>query len=352
MSINGGAEKMTALLANEFIRRYNVVIVSLWYKNNCVIYKLNEKVKEVVLLDTERRLRYSLPLVCCKMLYILHKYHADLCMAIDSSIYFLIPVAKLLGIPVIACEHSNLQNRDRNNFLYYILRWISTKLSHKIITLTRRDKLAYIEKFHISEKKVDYIYNFLADYKFKVKDYKMDSNIIISMGRFDRIKGYDLLVEVARIVFSLHSDWQWHIYGTGSREYIEEIRKKINEYGLQTKLIIKGYEENVKKIYESAGIFVLTSYNEGLPMVLLEAKSYSLPIVAFDCPTGPGEIVENEKSGYLVKCYDVESMANKIINLIENKNIRKTFSYNAQDNMEKFAKEEIIKKWFCLIDNI
>ena len=349
MSVNGGAEKMTALLANEFVQKYNVVIVSLWQKNPRISYPLDNRVKVANLLKKEMKMRFAFPVAYWRMAQLLCKYHADLCMAIDSSIYFLIPVMKVMGVPIIACEHSNLQNRDRDNRFYYLLRWLSVKFSQKVITLTKRDRQAYIDKFQIATDKIDYIYNFLTDYHYRPIDYPDDSKIILSMGRFDRIKGYDLLVEVARKIFALHPDWQWHIYGAGDNAYIEEIQEKISRYGLQEKLIIKGYTSNVKEIYEKASIFVMTSYNEGLPMVLLEAKSYGLPIVAFDCPTGPGEIVENDRSGYLVECYDIDAMAAKISCLIENPAQRREFSHRAQDNMNKFAKQEIVDRWFTLL---
>ncbi len=349
MSVNGGAEKMTALLANEFVHKYNVVIVSLWQKNDRINYQLDARIKLINLCKREMKMRFAFPVVCWRMARLLSKCHADLCMVIDSSVYFFIPVMKVIGIKIIACEHSNLQNRDRNNLFYYFLRWLSVKLSDIVITLTKRDKKAYIDKFNISIDRIDYIYNFLTDYKYRLVEYPVESKIILSMGRFDRIKGYDLLVDVAQNVFAIHPDWQWHIYGAGDSAYIEEIQDKIRAYNLQKNLIIKGYTSNVKNIYEKASIFVMTSYNEGLPMVLLEAKSYGLPIVAFDCPTGPGEIVENGKSGYLVDCYDIDAMAEKIIFLIENSEQRQKFSYMAQDNMSKFTKDGIVAKWFNLI---
>ena len=349
MSVNGGAEKMTALLANEFAQKYHVVLVSLCQKNHRISYQLDDRVKLVNLMNQEMKMRFVFPVACWRMARLLHEYHADLCMAIDSSIYFLIPIMKVMGVPVISCEHSNLQNRDRSNCFYYLLRWLSVKFSHKIITLTKRDKQAYIDKFHITKDKIDYIYNFLTDYHYRPIDYPVHSKIILSMGRFDRIKGYDLLVDVAQKVFIIHPDWQWHIYGAGDNAYIKEINEKIKKYNLQKNLIIKGYTDNAKEIYGKASIFVMTSYNEGLPMVLFEAKSYGLPIVAFDCPTGPGEIVENDKSGYLVDCYDLNDMAAKISLLIENPALRQKFSHMAQDNMKKFAKQEIVDKWFSLL---
>ena len=99
-------------------------------------------------------------------------------------------------------------------------------------------------------------------------------------------------------------------------------------------------------------MYVLPSYREGLPLVLLEAKANKLPIVSFDVVTGPREIVRDNVDGFLIPCYNKKLMAKKIIELIEKKELRLKFSNNSQENINKFSKQEIMKKWIDLIENI
>ena len=96
----------------------------------------------------------------------------------------------------------------------------------------------------------------------------------------------------------------------------------------------------------------MTSRYEGLPMVLLEAKANKLPIVSFDCETGPSEIVRNDIDGYLVESGNVEALAEKIMLLIERADIRKRFSEHSQENLGKFSKSEIMKQWYALIESM
>ena len=87
-------------------------------------------------------------------------------------------------------------------------------------------------------------------------------------------------------------------------------------------------------------------------MVLLEAKSYGLPIVSFDIQTGPGDIVRDGVNGYLVKSGNTDAMAEKICQLIENAELRKQFSDNAALDMDKFDEERIVGQWEKLISSL
>ena len=87
------------------------------------------------------------------------------------------------------------------------------------------------------------------------------------------------------------SDWTWEIYGSGNQDEVDKIKELIKENNLQDKLLIKGLEKNQDLIYGIRDLCHDSRY-EGLPLVLLEAQQYNLPIVSFCCPTGPSEIVE------------------------------------------------------------
>ena len=85
---------------------------------------------------------------------------------------------------------------------------------------------------------------------------------------------------------------------------------------------------------------------------MTEAKLNGLPAVSFDCSSGPAEIISDSTDGFLIPCYNTEIMAEKICALIENPSLRKNFSEHSKDNLFKFSKKVIIKKWINLIENI
>ena len=101
--------------------------------------------------------------------------------------------------------------------------------------------------------------------------------------------------------------------------------------------------------YQEASMYVMTSLQEGLPMVLLEAKSNKLPLVSFDIETGPDEIIQDGVNGYLIQPYDTEI---KICRLIENNALRKKFSNNVILDLEKFSHKKILKQWNDLIIDV
>ena len=113
-----------------------------------------------------------------------------------------------------------------------------------------------------------------------------------------------------------------------------------------------GNVRGIENIYPNHGIYVMTSRYEGLPLVLLEAKQYGLPIVSFNCPTGPSEIVLDGKNGYLIDNFDTEEMSNKICELIESEELRENFSGNSMNDTEKFSKEKILQQWIQLIEEM
>ena len=259
-------------------------------------------------------------------------------------------VSKLFNKKIISCEHSNLKNLNDNSSKRKC-QFLITKFSNKIITLTEKDKINYIRKFNLSENRVDYIYNFIDDMLLNLKGgYNINSKKIITVGRFDKVKGYDRLVKIAQKVLEENKDWKWHIYGDG--EEFENINSLIKENQLEERLILKGKVDNIYELYKEYSFYVMTSYYEGLPMVLLEAKANNLPLVSFDIETGPSEIIRNGIDGYLIENNNLKQMIEKIDYLIKNENIRKKFSDKSKENLNKFEKDKIVNQWIDLIENI
>lgn len=119
----------------------------------------------------------------------------------------------------------------------------------------------------------------------------------------------------------------------------------IKEYGLDEQVLLKGNVSNVDEYYQHAAAFVMTSRFEGLPMTLLEAKTFALPIVSFDCKTGPRDIVTDGVNGKLIEPFDTNAMADVLGALMKNKEQRVSWSQHTEDGMETFALDQIMKQW-------
>ncbi|WP_320409763.1 glycosyltransferase [Helicobacter typhlonius] len=141
----------------------------------------------------------------------------------------------------------------------------------------------------------------------------------------------------------LHS-WQLVIVGDGDIK--SEIETKIKDLGLQDSIILKPFTKDIESEYLNASIYAMSSYYEGFPMVLLESCSYGLCPISFDIKTGPSDIIENNKSGYLIQDNDLHTYAHKLIELMSDENKRKTMGEAAKARVaQKFSKEAIMPLW-------
>lgn len=113
-----------------------------------------------------------------------------------------------------------------------------------------------------------------------------------------------------------------------------------------------GVKKDVPEYYKKSSIYVSSSRFEGLPMCMIEAQSFGLPIVAFDCKTGPSEIINNNKDGFLIKNENIEELAEKLLLLINDRDKLEKFSLEARKSAKRFTLEEIIKNWQELLEKI
>ena len=266
-------------------------------------------------------------------------------MEVISSI-FSIPATRFTKTKHIAWEHFNFYENNGSS-LRALARKIDAKFSDYIITLTEEDKNNYLNNLKIIGK-IDYIYNPMEIKE--VKKCSLHSKQIVSVGRLTYQKGFDMLIDVAKDVLEKNKEYKWLILGDGEDK--NRLQEKINKYNLQDRLILKGKVSNVEDYYKNSSLYVMTSRFEGLPMTLLEAKSYKMPIVSFDCPTGPSEIIRNNINGYLVKANDIKEMSNKVNSvLLDDKKLKK-FSDKAELDIDKFNINSIINKWTNILCTI
>ncbi|WP_455485548.1 glycosyltransferase family 4 protein [Gemella sp.] len=346
--VDGGL-KVAVNLANELSEKYEIHLLSI-FSTREVFFELNED----VYYQTLSKEKLSMTKDFFKAVKLLRSY------VIENNISILfgigitmntVGVVGTLGLKTkfVSCDHTNSISNNRT-WVQKVQRYVGAYGASKIITLTEKDRLNYLSKYKISLTKIDYIHNWIEYIDVK-KDYLLDSKKLITVGRFCHEKGYDYLVKVAKEVLAKNPDWEWDIYGTGD-EKIKHQLMEFNKGRQKNKVNLMGNVKGIDNIYPGHGIYIMTSRSEGLPLVLLEAKIFGLPIVSFDCPTGPSEIVLDGVNGYLIDNYDIDIMSEKIQNLIDNKDLRLEFSRNSMMGTEKFNKEQILQKWISLIEEM
>lgn len=174
---------------------------------------------------------------------------------------------------------------------------------------------------------------------------------VISVGSMhDKRKGFDVQVKLWKDVVKRYPNWILDIYGDGIER--DNLQKLINRLGLIDNVKLHGNSNSMPKHYLESSIFLFTSLAEGLPMVLIEAQSFGLPIVAYDCPTGPSDIITNNEDGFIVEQADTEELKEKLFKLIENKEVRLRMGLAASKNAVRFTPKVVSEQWKNLFDKL
>lgn len=177
-----------------------------------------------------------------------------------------------------------------------------------------------------------------------------DNKQVIFVGRFNEQKGLEYLIKTWESVYQRHKDWTLHMYGQGEQEGVLSIL--IREAGLGEVVIVHQPTRQILKKYLESSIFLLTSRFEGLPMVLIEALACGLPIVSFNCPWGPADIIKDGEDGFLVEYLNTDEAAQKVCQLIEDTELRKTMGANARVNVQRYRRDAIMRQWMGLFDSL
>ena len=356
-----GALRVTVNIANELSKFYVVNFVS--FIKSKSFYKIDDSIEVFYVNFDSRNLRK----IIIKAIYKLYKFYMNRKVDIVISpsrlyLYFLYLANIFSNRKLIYHNHFSLEQRfieektekKKMRRIIYYLNYLVERNVDKIVVLTQGEMECYL-RHGFSRDKLAVIHNWLdpilmTDYP--KGNYSEISKSIITVGRIDYQKGYEYLIEVAEIVFSKHPEWIWEIYGDGNETYKNELLSKIREKGLEKNILFKGITKNIYDIYKDYSFLVMTSRFEGLPTVLLEAKANLLPLISFNCNTGPSDIIRDGIDGYLIEPFDVNDMAQKICFLIEHSDVRRKFSNNARGNLGKFSKDTILKCWQGLIESL
>lgn len=171
---------------------------------------------------------------------------------------------------------------------------------------------------------------------------ELENKKIIAVGSHSCNKGYDLLIRVWKIIQNQKPDWVLNIYGKidPDRTFVKMSEKE----GLKN-IFFKSPIKDIRSAYLDASILVMSSRSEGFGMVLTEAMACGLPCVAFDCPSGPADIIKEGEDGFLIPVENTSQMADRLLQLIEDKTLRKQMGKSAKQNVKRFSADEILKRW-------
>lgn len=174
----------------------------------------------------------------------------------------------------------------------------------------------------------------------------LDRPLVVTAGRLVKSKGVHTLIEAFAYVVHHHPDWQLRIFGAGAEH--DRLRKLIHARHLYNHVYLMGSSDRLDDELAKASVFALSSRHEGFGMVLAESMSHGVPVVSFDCPVGPREIITDGRDGLLVPLDDTPALASAITRLVEDEELRKTMGEQAAASAGRYSVERIREQWEAL----
>lgn len=166
---------------------------------------------------------------------------------------------------------------------------------------------------------------------------------VVAAGRLSNQKGFDLLVDAFRPVAADHPRWRLDIHGRGPDE--AALRARVHRHGIDRRVRLRGATADLDRAFDGASMFVLSSRFEGFGMVLVEAMARGLPVVSFDCPYGPAEIIRSPDEGVLVPPGDVAALAGAVSRLATDPARRRRLGAAARARAADFAPDGVARAW-------
>ncbi len=244
-----------------------------------------------------------------------------------------------IKIPVFAWIHFSLTFGEKLTFEKIKKYKKQYKKYSKIFAITRVMKEEFINKVGIDEKKVELVYNPIdlkliekkAENVEKKYENYLKQDYFLQVSRLTQQKQPEHLVD---IYYKLkQAGIKEKLYFIGDGEKKEIIKQKIKEYNLENDIILLGQIENPYPFFKNAKLFVHTAKYEGLPTVLLESLALGTPVVSYDCPTGPRDILgKNKEYGELISLNDKDMFVEKVLELM-----------NSKEKYEKYKKLSLIR---------
>ena len=225
-----------------------------------------------------------------------------------------------------------------------ILDFFMLRRYDEIVVLTREDRKCNWKGF----KNVEVIPNPVPPYAGERSP--LSGKTVTAVGRLSYPKNYSSLVRAYARVSERHPDWTLEIYGDGEeREMLEE---DIRSAGLEGVVHLKGLTDNVMEVLATASVLAVSSRFEGFSISMVEAFSCGVPVVSYDCPYGPRDLISEGIDGFLVTPGDEEAFADRLCRLIEDEDLRKRMGAAAFERSKDFSTGRIVSLWMGLFEKL
>lgn len=348
----GGVEKTLHTRLQELSRYYEVYLITLENDNRPFYFgELSDIVHIDLNLNFDRKVNTAFKLntnnvtktlhAYVKLQYALFKIKPSFTINVMGahSFYFL-PHMQFTG-KIVLEHHSSFHESLPSHFKKNMI----NKFDYHIFLTKEESEIAsFIDK----EKIV--IPNPIQNNSIKNISYSFKKNRIIAAGRIVDIKGFDRLIKAWEIIYQDFPEWVIEIYGEPDHKVLNNLKCYIKERNLENSICIKPSTADILNIVNDSKIYAMTSHFECFPMVILEAISLGTLVVAFDCSTGPRNIIDNN-AGYLIENNNIEAFSVALRRAMLNERASETLASNAMKQSEYYSIDNVISQWKSFFKN-
>jgi glycosyltransferase involved in cell wall biosynthesis len=178
----------------------------------------------------------------------------------------------------------------------------------------------------------------------------LSATVVVGAGALVRRKGFDRLIEAFAPLAADHPDWQLHIYGKGGER--AALLDLVEQRGLADHVLLKGFDPDLQERLSEASVFALSSHAESFGMVIVEAMGTGVPVVAFDCPSGPRHLIHDGVDGLLVPNDDVPAFTDALRRFIEDESFRRSAGAAALRTAAEYDVDAVVSRWRTLFDEV
>ncbi|MEG0239044.1 MAG: glycosyltransferase family 4 protein [Anaerorhabdus sp.] len=346
---SGGKERVVANLLKSWKDKYDITIIL--KINDAPFYAVP---KEVDLICIDAPCTYSMfDLKISKIkriyfsvlnsIYSMRKLKKILKLIEYDYIYITTP---LNGFECFVADNKNAKNKlvvsehasiNAYNMIYSLLKKIVYPRSYCVSVPNKTDVEEYL-KWGCNAFFIPHLVTFKA-----ISRNKLDTKIMLNVGRLTKDKQQDVLLELWA---KINDKKGWRLLIVGDGEEKENLEKLIDKLNLRDTVTLKPAQKNVENIYKNASAFIITSRTEGFGMVLIEAMSFGIPCISFNCPSGPRDIIIDNENGFLVENKNKVEMINTINKIIDMRQENLiTMGETAFNSISSWDNDKIFDQW-------
>ncbi|MCD6319966.1 MAG: glycosyltransferase [Candidatus Desulfofervidaceae bacterium] len=360
--VGGGAERVVQLLLEQFVDDGSLEIVLVLLEDH-VVYPLPETVKVVRFashLNSSLQKFMHLFMGAKRLKELAVEHNLSITLSFLERSNFVNVLAKLFGSPsrVFISEHTNPERSYhvgglRNAVTKFLLRVLYARAS-TVVAVSSGVKSALATRFGIEEDRIQVIHDpcdisrieRLSREPVEHSWFKEETPIILTAGRLTRAKGQERLI---RAFAKTRREMVCRLVILGDGERRRTLEQLVAALGLNEDVAFLGWQENPYKYMKKARIFALSSLWEGFGIVLVEAMACRVPVVSFDCESGPREILENGADGLLVPVGDEEALSSAMLRLLRDVGLRDRLAQKGWERAKDFSVERIAQRYRALL---